>query len=53
MELTPVLFAVAADGDDVASDLVRRQAEEVVALSVAAKAMIAQGIDLRQHLGIY
>ncbi len=36
MELTPVLFAVAADGDDVATDLVRRQAEEVVALAVAA-----------------
>ena len=36
MELTPVLFAVAAAGDAVASDLVRRQAEEVVALAVAA-----------------
>jgi N-acetylglucosamine kinase-like BadF-type ATPase len=36
MELTPVLFAVAAEGDDVACDLVRRQAEEVVALAVAA-----------------
>lgn len=36
MELTPVLFAVAAEGDEVASDLVRRQAEEVVALAVAA-----------------
>jgi N-acetylglucosamine kinase-like BadF-type ATPase len=36
MGLTPVLFAVAADGDPVASDLVRRQAEEVVALAVAA-----------------
>ena len=36
MELTPVLFAVAAAGDDVASGLVRRQAEEVVALAVAA-----------------
>jgi len=34
--LTPVLFAVAAEGDEVASDLVRRQAEEVVALAVAA-----------------
>jgi N-acetylglucosamine kinase-like BadF-type ATPase len=34
-ELTPVLFAVAATGDDVASALVRRQAEEVVALAVA------------------
>jgi len=36
MGLTPVLFAVAAEGDEVASDLVRRQAEEVVALAVAA-----------------
>jgi N-acetylglucosamine kinase-like BadF-type ATPase len=36
MELTPVLFAVAAAGDEVASGLVRRQAEEVVSLAVAA-----------------
>jgi N-acetylglucosamine kinase-like BadF-type ATPase len=36
MELTPVLFAVAAAGDEVAGALVRRQAEEVVALAVAA-----------------
>ena len=36
MQLTPVLFEVAAMGDPVASDLVRRQAEEVVALAVAA-----------------
>jgi N-acetylglucosamine kinase-like BadF-type ATPase len=35
-ELTPVLFAVAAAGDEVASGLVRRQAEEVVSLAVAA-----------------
>ena len=35
MELTPVLFAVAAAGDEVASALVRRQADEVVALAVA------------------
>src|SRR3954451_8500630 len=35
MELTPVLFAVAAGGDEVAAGLVRRQAEEVVALAVA------------------
>jgi N-acetylglucosamine kinase-like BadF-type ATPase len=34
--LTPVLFAVAATGDEVAAALVRRQAEEVVALAVAA-----------------
>ncbi|MFZ2015157.1 MAG: BadF/BadG/BcrA/BcrD ATPase family protein [Nocardioides sp.] len=36
MELTPVLFEVAAAGDEVAEALVRRQAEEVVALAVAA-----------------
>jgi N-acetylglucosamine kinase-like BadF-type ATPase len=36
MGLTPVLFDVAAAGDSVAGDLVRRQAEEVVALAVAA-----------------
>lgn len=36
MGLTPVLFEVAARGDQVAGDLVRRQAEEVVALAVAA-----------------
>jgi N-acetylglucosamine kinase-like BadF-type ATPase len=36
MDLNPVLFAVAAAGDEVASDVVRRQAEEVVALAVAA-----------------
>jgi N-acetylglucosamine kinase-like BadF-type ATPase len=36
LELTPVLFAVAADGDDVAGRIVRRQAEEVVALALAA-----------------
>ena len=36
MALTPVLFEVAAGGDQVAGDLVRRQAEEVVALAVAA-----------------
>jgi N-acetylglucosamine kinase-like BadF-type ATPase len=36
LELTPVLFAVAAAGDDVAVAIVRRQAEEVVALALAA-----------------
>jgi N-acetylglucosamine kinase-like BadF-type ATPase len=36
MRLTPVLFEVAAAGDAVAERLVRRQAEEVVALAVAA-----------------
>ena len=36
MELTPDLFAVAAEGDAGASELVRRQAEEVVALATAA-----------------
>ncbi|WP_030563562.1 N-acetylglucosamine kinase [Streptomyces aureocirculatus] len=35
-ELTPVLFAVAADGDSVACSLVDRMAEEVVAMSVVA-----------------
>jgi N-acetylglucosamine kinase-like BadF-type ATPase len=36
MGLTPVLFEVAAGGDRVARDLVLHQAEEVVALAVAA-----------------
>jgi N-acetylglucosamine kinase-like BadF-type ATPase len=36
MSLTPVLFEVAAAGDQVAVALVRRQAEEVVALAVSA-----------------
>ena len=36
MRLTPVLFEVADAGDEVAAGLVRRQAEEVVALAVAA-----------------
>ncbi len=36
LELTPVLFEVAADGDATAAAVVRRQAEEVVALAVAA-----------------
>ncbi|MET9294292.1 BadF/BadG/BcrA/BcrD ATPase family protein [Streptomyces sp. NPDC003077] len=35
-ELTPVLFAVAADGDPVARALVRRQAEEVAVLATVA-----------------
>jgi N-acetylglucosamine kinase-like BadF-type ATPase len=35
-ELTPLLFAVAAAGDSVASDVVHRQAEEIVALVVSA-----------------
>jgi N-acetylglucosamine kinase-like BadF-type ATPase len=35
-ELTPVLFAVAEGGDQIAADVVRRQAREVVALAVAA-----------------
>ncbi len=34
--LTPLLFAVAQQGDPVAARIVRRQAEEVVALAVAA-----------------
>jgi N-acetylglucosamine kinase-like BadF-type ATPase len=36
LELTPLLFAVAQDGDRVAEDVVRRQAEEVVALATTA-----------------
>ena len=36
LELTPLLFEVAADGDPTAAGVVRRQAEEVVALAVAA-----------------
>ena len=36
MELTPVLFEVAEAGDEVAGDVVRRQAEEVVALAATA-----------------
>jgi N-acetylglucosamine kinase-like BadF-type ATPase len=35
-ELTPLLFAVAEAGDPVAADVVRRQAQEVVSLAVAA-----------------
>ena len=35
-ELTPLLFTVAEAGDPVAADVVRRQAEEVVSLAVAA-----------------
>ncbi|MEU8823280.1 BadF/BadG/BcrA/BcrD ATPase family protein [Streptomyces sp. NPDC048636] len=36
LELTPVLFAVAASGDPVARAIVARQAEEVVALAAVA-----------------
>jgi N-acetylglucosamine kinase-like BadF-type ATPase len=36
LQLTPVLFAVAAAGDEVAARIVRRQAEEAVALAMAA-----------------
>ena len=36
LELTPVLFAVAERGDPVAAAIVQRQAQEVVALAVAA-----------------
>ncbi|MFJ8465257.1 N-acetylglucosamine kinase [Streptomyces swartbergensis] len=35
-ELTPVLFATAADGDTVARAIVERQADEVVAMAVVA-----------------
>jgi N-acetylglucosamine kinase-like BadF-type ATPase len=36
MELTPLLFSVAEAGDEVAASVVRRQAEEVVALATTA-----------------
>jgi N-acetylglucosamine kinase-like BadF-type ATPase len=36
VEMTPLLFDVAAGGDQIAVDVVRRQAAEVVALAVAA-----------------
>jgi N-acetylglucosamine kinase-like BadF-type ATPase len=36
LELTPVLFEVATEGDATALGIVRRQAEEVVALALAA-----------------
>jgi N-acetylglucosamine kinase-like BadF-type ATPase len=36
LRLTPVLFTVAAAGDAVARDLVRRQAEEICVMAVAA-----------------
>lgn len=39
-ELAPVLFAVAAAGDPVAVSLVHRQADEVVAMAVAALARL-------------
>ena len=35
-EMNPVLFEVAESGDRIAADIVRRQAEEIVALAVAA-----------------
>ena len=36
VEMTPLLFDVASDGDRIAADVVRRQAAEVAALAVAA-----------------
>jgi N-acetylglucosamine kinase-like BadF-type ATPase len=36
VEMTPLLFDVAADGDRIAVDVVRRQAAEVAALAIAA-----------------
>ncbi len=36
MELTPLLFSVAEDGDPIAREIVRRQADEVVALAATA-----------------
>ncbi|HYJ69801.1 MAG TPA: BadF/BadG/BcrA/BcrD ATPase family protein [Nocardioidaceae bacterium] len=35
-ELTPILFEVAESGDEIAGDIVRRQAREIVALAVTA-----------------
>jgi N-acetylglucosamine kinase-like BadF-type ATPase len=35
-EATPILFTAAADGDEVAASVVRRQADEIVALAVSA-----------------
>lgn len=39
-ELTPVLFGVAAGGDEVAASVVARQAEEIVALATVAAARL-------------
>jgi N-acetylglucosamine kinase-like BadF-type ATPase len=36
VEMTPLLFEVAAAGDDIATSVVRRQAEEISALAVSA-----------------
>jgi predicted NBD/HSP70 family sugar kinase len=36
VEMTPLLFEVAAAGDPIAADVVRRQAAEIVALATAA-----------------
>jgi N-acetylglucosamine kinase-like BadF-type ATPase len=36
LEATPLLFEVAADGDEVAAEVVRRQASEIVALAAVA-----------------
>lgn len=36
VELTPLLFTAAASGDQVASELVRRQAEEIVTMAVTS-----------------
>ncbi|MFD9909601.1 N-acetylglucosamine kinase [Streptomyces sp. NPDC059063] len=41
LELTPVLFATAAEGDEVARALVDRMADEVVAMSVVALGRLA------------
>ena len=49
LELTPELFAVAANGDATAIAIVRRQAEEVVALAVAAMRrldVLGEGFDV-------
>jgi N-acetylglucosamine kinase-like BadF-type ATPase len=48
-EATPLLFHVAAGGDDVATRIVRRQAEEIVALAVVALRrldLLAEPVDV-------
>lgn len=52
LEATPVLFAVAADGDTVARSLVERQADEVVAMAgVALEALGLAGLPTPVVLG--
>jgi N-acetylglucosamine kinase-like BadF-type ATPase len=52
MELAPVVFAVAKDGDDVAGGLIDRQADEVVAMAGAAIGRLRLGaLDVDVVLG--